>query len=101
MAARSRWRYLGPIALLVVIIATVLVIRGALHKHDTVASTQSTTVAVSRHHKTHKKFYVVRAGDTLSEISVRTGVPIATLKTLNPSVDPSALQLGQRLRLTR
>jgi LysM repeat protein len=101
MAARSRWRYLGPIALLAVIIATALVIRSGLQKHDSAAAPPTATVAVSRHHGPHKKFYVVRAGDTLSAISVRTGVPIATLKALNPAVDPSALQLGQRLRLSR
>ncbi len=46
-------------------------------------------------------FYTVQAGDSLSTISARTGVPIPTLESLNPNVDPNALQTGQRLRLRR
>jgi hypothetical protein len=43
--------------------------------------------------------YVVRAGDTLSHIAVRTGIPVATLKRLN-NMRGSLLRIGQRLRLT-
>ncbi|MGA2930053.1 MAG: LysM domain-containing protein [Solirubrobacteraceae bacterium] len=43
----------------------------------------------------------MRAGDSLSTISVKTGVSIATLESLNPNVDPAALQTGQLLRLRR
>jgi LysM repeat protein len=43
--------------------------------------------------------YVVVAGDTLSGIAAKTHVPLATLEQLNPSVNPSALQVGQTLRL--
>ncbi len=46
-----------------------------------------------------EKFYTVQAGDSLSTISVKTGVPVATLESLNPGVDPGALQTGQLLRL--
>lgn len=56
-----------------------------------------------RHHATHPKpkFYTVKSGDTMSEIATRTGVPLTTLERLNPSVNPNALQTGQRLRLRR
>jgi len=101
MAARNRWRYLAPIALLAVIAATALVLRSGLHKHDSATTTPTIPAAIVRHHTRHKKFYVVKGGDTMSQISVKTGVPIATLRALNPAVDPSALQLGQRLKLTR
>jgi LysM repeat protein len=47
------------------------------------------------------KFYRVRAGNTLSGIAAKTGVPIATIQQLNPNVNASALQTGQRLRLRR
>jgi len=46
-------------------------------------------------------FYVVRAGDSLSVISARTGVPLPTLESLNPGVSSNSLQVGQRLRLRR
>jgi LysM repeat protein len=41
----------------------------------------------------------VRSGDTLTSISIETGVPVETLQQLNPGLDTQALQPGQRLRL--
>jgi LysM repeat protein len=46
-----------------------------------------------------QKFYVVKAGDTLSKIAATTGVEIEQLLTLNPSVDPQALVTGQKIKL--
>ena len=43
--------------------------------------------------------YVVRAGDNLFTISTRTGVPVETLRALNPTLDPQGLVTGQRVRL--
>ena len=43
--------------------------------------------------------YVVRSGDTLSSISLETGVSVARLQSLNPDIDVQALQSGQRLNL--
>jgi LysM repeat protein len=42
---------------------------------------------------------VVRAGDTLAAVAARTGVPTARLIALNPSLQPTALFIGQRIRL--
>jgi membrane-bound lytic murein transglycosylase D len=42
--------------------------------------------------------YVVKAGDTLSHISRRTGIPVTTLKELN-NIRGSSLSVGQRLQL--
>jgi LysM repeat protein len=41
----------------------------------------------------------VRAGDNLALIAERTGVPLETLRELNPDLDPQALVTGQRVRL--
>ena len=43
--------------------------------------------------------YTVKSGDTLSAISVDTGVSITRLQKLNPDIDVQALQLGQTLNL--
>jgi LysM repeat protein len=43
--------------------------------------------------------YVVRAGDTLTTISAATGVSVARLEQLNPSVEPTSLFIGDKLRL--
>jgi LysM repeat protein len=45
------------------------------------------------------RYYRVRAGDTLARIAARTQTPVARLERLNPHVQPTALFIGQRLRL--
>ena len=100
MAARNRWRYLAPLALLAVIVATGVVLRSGLGKSHHLTTPRTTAVSAAGHRTSHKHFYRVHAGDTLSGISAKTGVSITTLEALNPSVDPGALQAGQRLKLT-
>ena len=46
-------------------------------------------------------YYVVRNGDTLSQIAVRTGLSLDQLQAFNPQVDPGNLLPGQRLNLWR
>ncbi len=46
-------------------------------------------------------YYTVRSGDTYIAISKRTGLSVDALETLNPRVDPSALAVGQRIRLRK
>jgi LysM repeat protein len=100
MAARKRARYLAPIALVAVIVATILVVRTGLGTHHASVAVQPTVSLPAVQHRTvHRRFYVVQAGDSLSTISAKVGVPLATLESLNPTVDPNALQTGQRLRL--
>ena len=57
-------------------------------------TTPTTTTVV-----TTKRTYIVRSGDTLSSISLETGVSVDTLQNLNPDVDVQALQPGERLKL--
>jgi LysM repeat protein len=45
------------------------------------------------------RVYVVKEGDSLTAIAVKTGVPIETIEVLNPDVDPQALIPGQKLKL--
>jgi peptidoglycan endopeptidase LytE len=109
MAARKPGRYLAPIALLAIAVAIFMLVR-ANQSTSTHASTPPViprTLAHSPSHKSHsaaarrRVFYTVQPGDTLSGIADRTGVPVATLQSLNPGVNPNALQTGQRLRLHR
>jgi LysM repeat protein len=46
-----------------------------------------------------KRTYIVKSGDTLSAISVKTAVPLATLERLNPKLDADTLHAGQKVRL--
>jgi LysM repeat protein len=98
--ARKTGRYVALLALLAVIVATALVVRaGVKTAHGT--TPKRPTVVVAGRHVPRKRFYVIRPGDTLSTISVKTGVTVAQLEALNHSLaaDPNALQTGQSLRL--
>jgi LysM repeat protein len=46
-----------------------------------------------------KGVWIVHLGDTLGKISVKTGIDVTTLQTLNPDLDPQALPEGQRIAL--
>ena len=102
MWARRTGRYLAPLALVAVVVATALVVRAGLKTTHHAAPTGPSLIDRRRRAPTSKKrFYVIRPGDTLSTISVKTGVPVAQLEALNHSLrsDPNALQTGQTLRL--
>jgi LysM repeat protein len=43
--------------------------------------------------------WIVREGDTLTQISEQTGIEIDDLVDLNPDADPQALIAGQRIAL--
>ena len=101
MVVRNRGRFLAPIAILVVIVATILIVEGEVGKKHHARQQRAEDLSGLVHRGTVKaaSFYVVKAGDSFSTISARTGVRIATLESLNPGVNPAALQTGQRLRL--
>lgn len=46
-------------------------------------------------------YWIVRPGDSYSEISARTGLTVYQLELLNPDVDPQSLTPGLRLQLWR
>jgi LysM repeat protein len=66
---------------------------------DKPAATKTTSKPSAR--QPTRRTYVVKSGDTLSAISLSTGVPVERLQTLNPDLDTQALQPGQRLKLRR
>ena len=43
----------------------------------------------------------MKSGDTLSAISIKTGVSMTTIKRLNPKIQADTLHAGQRVRLSR
>jgi LysM repeat protein len=61
---------------------------------DSVTSTSSTTTAPA-----NAQYYVIQSGDTLGSVAAKYNTTVDELMTLNPGVDPSALQPGQRLRV--
>lgn len=45
------------------------------------------------------RFYIIKAGETLSNIASKVGIPLAILVSLNQEVDPYNLQIGELLCL--
>lgn len=101
MADRNPARLVAPLSLLAAVVAIVVVIQ--VSNSDAPAPAPelrrpATTQPVRRQRATPRT-YVVKAGDTLTVIADKTGVSLETIQRLNPTVDPNALQTGQRLRL--
>jgi LysM repeat protein len=101
MPARRSGRYLAPLAIVGVLLAVALVVRSGLATTHHPTTTATTRVGTTHRARPKKRFYVIHPGDTLSSISVKTGVPVTELQALNPAIasNPNALQTGQRLRL--
>lgn len=46
------------------------------------------------------QYYVIQDGDTLGSIALKYDTTVEELVRLNPDVDPTALHVGQRLRVS-
>jgi LysM repeat protein len=67
------------------------------HKHVATTTTVRTTTA--RVKPTGQRLWTVQAGDTFGVISSKSGVPVATIERLNPTVKSTSLFIGEKLRL--
>jgi LysM repeat protein len=102
-------RWLAPVALITCAVAVYAVVDNTLLENDGASSngsTQQTTTTKSTSKKGAKarkrrRAYVVKAGDTLSGISIKTGVSMTTIQRLNPKLQADTLHAGQRVRLSR
>jgi len=110
---RSPARWLVPIALVACAVAVYSVVNANLLSDDEPATTSSTPQAGTSKAKTvsqrsksgsrssrRKRTYIVKAGDTLSSIALKTGVSLERIETLNPKLDSQSLQTGQRVKLS-
>jgi hypothetical protein len=96
VVARSWRSYAAPAAFLAAVTLAVIGAR-ALWPHQAAKVEHA-----QRHHAkapVGPRSYRVRAGDTLAAIAAKTHTPLARLRRLNPGVQPTALFIGQRLRL--
>ncbi len=113
---RRQLARLTPVAFLLAVTIAVLLIRSGLHSGPgvegtstfgpvTSASTATGTAARTRTstgaagESAAGRYYTVRKGDTLDAIAARVGTTIAKLEALNPSVNPTTLQVGQKIRV--
>ena len=95
MPTREWRRYVAPAAFLAAVTVAVVLIRLGLESRPS-ASTTTTATTTAR---VPPKYTRVRAGDTLATIASRTHVSVRTLRRLNPRVKPTALFIGERIRL--
>ncbi len=96
----SRW--IAPAALVLAALVTGLIVLGSGGSGSGSGSGSGAApapVTTVKAKTTGARFYTVRSGDTLTAISIDTGVPLVTLQQLNPELDSQALQPGDRLRL--
>jgi LysM repeat protein len=103
---RSRvTHWAAPVAFLAAITIGALVVRAGLqhgkHHHP---QTRTTTVTTKKkkthsHGQTGHRTYTVQSGDTLAGIAAKTGTTVARLEQLNPGINPTALRVGQTIRV--
>jgi LysM repeat protein len=97
------------VALITCAVAVYAVVDNTLLKDDSASSSggpqQTTTTKTTSKKGTkarkRRRAYVVKSGDTLSAISIKTGVSMATIQRLNPKLEADTLHAGQRVRLSR
>jgi LysM repeat protein len=101
MAARNPVRYLAPVAILATIAGGYLIVHDNLNAHHTTIHRHAHVNVAPKGKYRHDRYYTVQPNDNLTQVSKNTGVPIATLEALNPTININTLQTGQRLRLRR
>ena len=106
-------RLAAPIAFFLAATILIVLVHSALSNGDSPAvattptatkpaeTTQSVTATTEdqRPKRRKRRFYVVQSGDTFALIAEQFDTTVAALETLNPEVDPSALTVGERVRV--
>jgi LysM repeat protein len=62
-------------------------------------TTTTTTETTTETTTPGAEYYVVQSGDTLGSIAEKDSTTVDELMTLNPGIDPTALHIGQRVRV--
>jgi LysM repeat protein len=89
---------LALVAALVLVVIVIVTTSGGSSDGDKAKNGKSDVSKVGRK-AVRKGVWIVQSGDTLGEISVKTGIDQTTLLQLNPDLDPQALLEGQRIAL--
>ena len=100
-------RLAAPAAFLAGITVAVLLVRAGLDDQETttaaqtsVATTTAATTAVTQTATEPTPVFVeVESGGTLDQIALDNDTTVERLLQLNPGLDPTALQVGQRIRV--
>jgi LysM repeat protein len=95
------------VAFLAAVTIAVLLVRSGLHTSSstettilpTVSTTTSSTAAPTTTASERPRFYRLRAGETLSDVAIRFDTTVDELLLLNPGIEPTSLEVGQRIRV--
>jgi LysM repeat protein len=93
---RSPARLLAPAALAAALLALGITVTG-----ESPAPDEVTAAPAAARPPGATRTYVVRPGDTISVIAERHRTTGEAVASLNPGLDPQAVQPGTRLRLAR
>jgi LysM repeat protein len=117
---REVTRYGVPAAFLVAVTIAVLLVKAGLSGGDgsttTVGALSTTRPTTTTSPTTTKlvltsptattttvaagEYYVIESGDTLGSIAGKYGTTVEELVRLNPGIDPTALRVGDRIRVS-
>lgn len=106
-------RFAAPVAFFLAAIVLVLIVQSAIGSDNTEtdgatnqaiapappAQTVAKPAAAGQQGPKRRRFYRVRAGDTLETIAARFDTDVERLIVLNPGIDPLQLTVRQRIRL--
>jgi LysM domain len=94
-------RVIAVVALIAafVLVAFVVATSGGGSGSGDGGSAQKAKVSKAGQRAVRRGVWIVHPGDTLGKISVKTGIDVTTLQTLNPDLDPQTLLEGQRIAL--
>ena len=104
---REAKRYGAPAAFLLAVTIAVLLVRSGLQSDAAPTTTTATvrTQTVSTRTTTtpvpvkRRRFYRLRAGETLSDVAIKYDTTVEQLLALNPGIEPTNLIVGQRVRV--
>ena len=100
-------RLAAPAAFLAGVTVAVLLVRAGLNDGETTTAAQTsvatataaTTAATQTATQPAPVFVEVESGGTLDQIALDNDTTVEQLLQLNPGLDPTALQVGQRIRV--
>jgi LysM repeat protein len=96
----SNARVAAILALVAVFVVVLIVIASAGGGGGSGSSQAKGNGGPAKSHKdSHRKVYVVKPGDTFSEIAQKVGISVEKLQQLNPHIDQFTLQSGDRVKL--
>lgn len=115
MSRRGLARLGAPAAFLAAVTVAVLLVRAGLQREParttttaptiartaTAVTVEPTTSTAERRSKPRRarRFYTIVAGDTFEIVAGKTSTTVERLRVLNPGVDSTMLQVGQRIRV--